>query len=303
MLPPKAHRVTIDESHPHWAALEERRFKPQRPAPDAVLWRYMDISRFLALVASTSLHFNRADSFRDQAEGSTTAHNRALRAQHFNAAANEAVARGASMLFGKNHVPLPPFTIDVDALDVDAIFERARRATFVSCWAMRQHQSTVLWESYATMAAGVAIQTTGGRLATAMDRMFPDHVVVADVTHECQTHLGPVRYLDYQTAQFDEGTVGSTYFGIDDLAPVFHKRVEFDQEQEVRAVVRLTRPEEGADPPPGLTGMLGTAGLDDLIERIWVAPQAPNFVLDAVRWAAKQAGISRPVERSDLALT
>src|SRR5947209_8143961 len=39
------------------------------PAPDAVIWRYMDLRKFRDLMASEELYFRRADLFTDPAEG------------------------------------------------------------------------------------------------------------------------------------------------------------------------------------------------------------------------------------------
>lgn len=39
------------------------------PAPDAKLWRYMDLAKFLSLLESCSLFFTRLDHFQDPFEG------------------------------------------------------------------------------------------------------------------------------------------------------------------------------------------------------------------------------------------
>jgi hypothetical protein len=42
---------------------------PAPPSDDAVIWRYMDFAKFVAMLQTESLFFNRADKFRDPLEG------------------------------------------------------------------------------------------------------------------------------------------------------------------------------------------------------------------------------------------
>jgi hypothetical protein len=137
--------------------------------------------------------------------------------------------------------------------------------TFVSCWNMSDHESASLWQVY---GKGVAIQTTYGELRSSLT--CPERV-----------YIGKVRYIDYRDDSFPADNA---------FRPLLHKRLYFENERELRAMIpgqtmAETQDEEGtprvawtADPR---LGVAASVDLEKLIRGVHVAP-GETLLFDAV---------------------
>lgn len=134
----------------------------ERPTSDAVIWRFMDLPKFLGLVARDELHLSRVDQFRDKWEGFVPERMRELHLQGIG-------------------VPV------TDALRAEYETHLAgyRTRVFANCWYRAPHESAAMWTGYA--AGGVAIRSTFAQL----ERALPS-------THQHAIYAGSVRYIDYQ---------------------------------------------------------------------------------------------------------
>lgn len=101
---------------------------------DIPVWRYMDLSKFISMMAKESLHFSRPDVFHDPFEG----------------------------MLSKNHTF--PGNVQIGSSGVDVSIEEAaeffRRWKFVNCWHANEHESAAMWKLYAKSNEAVAIKTT-----------------------------------------------------------------------------------------------------------------------------------------------
>lgn len=107
------------------------------PPDDTLVWRYMNIDKFLALVCSKKLHLTRLDHFKDPFEG------------RFPPSVLRAWAADRPNRPGRQ--PL------ADAL---------RKSFFVNCWHESDVESAALWEQYSS-AGGIAVRSTIARLKNA----------------------------------------------------------------------------------------------------------------------------------------
>ncbi|MXX93739.1 MAG: DUF2971 domain-containing protein [Chloroflexi bacterium] len=107
--------------------------------------------------------------------------------------------------------------------------QRWTRSALVCCWTEAEHESSLMWEAYAG-AEGVAIRTT-----------FQDLRKAIFSVGEPPITFGRVDYVDYAGEQVPR--LG--------WAPLFHKRVEYRAEDEIRAVL------PGPRLDPSDTGRLG----------------------------------------------
>ena len=89
------------------------------------------------------------------------------------------------------------------------------RTALISCWTEFNHESSLMWEAHAG-AEGVAIRTT-----------FQDLRESIRSVAELPVTFGQVKYVDYRQQEVPR-------FG---WAPLFHKRIEYREEGEVRAVL------------------------------------------------------------------
>src|SRR6202035_3703874 len=103
-------------------------------ADDTVIWRYMDFTRFVAMLEHRGLYFTRADLLGDPFEGTFTP--------------GSIDALTAQMPEGN----VQPWSEIVRTL---------RNKSYVTCWHESPHESAALWRLYGD---SLAIQSTHGRL-------------------------------------------------------------------------------------------------------------------------------------------
>jgi hypothetical protein len=106
------------------------------PSDDTVLWRYLDLERFLALLDSSALYLCRLDKFRDKWEGTWPV-------QFVSGLADRIPEHRAK-----------EFLSTSDAL---------RRVHFVSCWHASSYESAALWSQY-SRGSGIALRSSVTRL-------------------------------------------------------------------------------------------------------------------------------------------
>lgn len=114
------------------------------------LWRYMDLSKFLALLQTRELWFSRADKLGDPLEGSVTRAQR--KAEDINRDARKTLSR-----FRKNNL----------------------KNFFVSCWHANDQESAAMWRLYSQSSESICIQTTLEKLTT----LLPDEILVGNVSY------------------------------------------------------------------------------------------------------------------------
>lgn len=154
-----------------------------------------------------------------------------------------------------------------------SLIKKKRDAIYVSCWHQNEVESAAMWRLYLDGKEGIAIKSTVERLCQAMEGSGKEFCV------------GLVNYIDYDTDRFPWA---------DREGWVLHKRKSFAHERELRAIVVT-----GEVPESG-NGILVEADLDVLIEEIFVAPAAPNWVADLVERVCQRYSIIARVSHSSL---
>lgn len=147
---------------------------PDIPDDDVVLWRYIDLAKYLDLLQTAELHFTRADSMEDRWEGSYSPVNVAVR----------------PAMWGE-HFAL------VSAAKAQ-ISDHARTHTYLNCWYEGIDESYAMWRLYDPTGQGVAITTTTGDLRRSLTG--PEHVWGARV-----------QYVNYTTTFIPERNMFSAF--------------------------------------------------------------------------------------------
>ena len=99
-----------------------------------ILWRYLDVAKFVSLLQTQSIHFPRGDQFEDPFEGS-----------------------------------YPLSSIDVfEGNDGGYSAEEWKKFAAVSCWYKSDIESDAMWKLYTSHKQGIAIKTTWDKLAAAV---------------------------------------------------------------------------------------------------------------------------------------
>jgi hypothetical protein len=235
---------------------------------DTVIWRYMPAARFGDLLAG-HLYFAAARQFDDQFEGAITEAENARREQ----------------------IAARTFPDDTRAQrfqlqELSRAFADLRRMTKMSCWHARRHENVAMWERYRpATGCGVAIASTVGSLKRSLHefRLKPSYGSERIV-------VGGVRYIDYANEEMTDGSM---------LGIFLHKRIEYQDEQEVRALLSLRMASEyGVEIPDD--GVTVSVDAGELIDEVRVCPDATRTDVEELEMALRQANLDCSVSRSTL---
>ena len=126
--------------------------------PDTIVWKYLDLSKFLDLLISRKLFMSRSDKFEDQYEGTFS----------------EPTYEEIKKLAANN----PEFL---------SYYKSHREKVVVSSWHINEYESFAMWQIFTQNSEGLAIQSTIGRLQKALE-----------VEKDFKQYIGEVNYIDYK---------------------------------------------------------------------------------------------------------
>jgi hypothetical protein len=126
--------------------------------PDTIVWKYLDLSKFLDLLLSRKLFMSRSDKFEDQYEGT------------FSEPTYEEIKK-----LSENN---PEFL---------KYYKSHREKVVVSSWHINEYESFAMWQIFTQNSEGLAIQSTIGRLQEALE-----------VETNFKQFIGEVNYIDYK---------------------------------------------------------------------------------------------------------
>lgn len=126
--------------------------------PDTIVWKYLDLSKFLDLLLSQKLFMSRSDKFEDQYEGTFS----------------EPTFEEIRKLAKEN----PKFL---------EYYKSHREKVVVSSWHINEYESFAMWQIFTQNSEGLAIQSTIGRLQNSLkpEKNF-------------KQFIGEVNYIDYK---------------------------------------------------------------------------------------------------------
>lgn len=126
--------------------------------PDTVVWKYLDLSKFLDLLMSEKLFMSRSDKFEDQYEGT------------FSEPTFEEIKK-----------------LSVGNPDFLKYYKSHREKVAISSWHINEYESFAMWQIFTQNSEGLAIQSTIGRLQNALQ---PET--------NFEQYIGEVNYIDYK---------------------------------------------------------------------------------------------------------
>lgn len=251
---------------------------PQPSSEDLVIWRYMDFTKFVALLEMRSLFFVRVTHLDDPFEGSFPSSQTPLD-RILGMLPQSAFPAGA--------------TINVSSSPgLEDHWKLMRNWAMVSCWHAVSHESAAMWKLYAATGVGLAIRSTVKRLRQALGSPppLPPGFFGGD-----RYHIGMIEYINFS----------SSHIPIDNgAAQFFHKRRSFEHERELRVLLMRWPIKENGwfdyDHRPVDSGQQLPVDLKTLIHEIRVAPLAPQWYLDLVTKVVGRYGISVKLKQSEL---
>lgn len=181
-------------------------------------------------------------------------------------------------------IPLPNRDAEITQLEVEMCIPRPlakvvysavedllhRGGGCVSCWNIGTHQSAALWDQYVSGGEGVAIHTTVGKLK---ESIKTDENLV----------FGEIRYIDYKEEEM----------GLGALAPIFHKRMSFSHENELR--VCLPKSSDFLE-----DGVPISIDINVLIDEVYTSPTANKWFPEILENTIEKFEIECDVKESDL---
>jgi hypothetical protein len=231
------------------------------------IWRYMDFTKSVSLLETSSLFFARADLLEDPFEGSITKVHLGERKGFFQRIRKSGFPEESIVQLG---------------LDEPDLSKSWRKSVFVNSWHMNKHESVAMWKLYLKTNEGIAIQSTYSGLKESF-RVNPKDEV----------HIGQVEYIDY-----DRDFVWKRGF----FVPFLHKRKSFEHERELRCVVHNVDIARAVHmgKEPDEKGIYVTVDLDVLIDKVYVAPGAPEWFCRLVTSIVPRYGLKKEIETSAL---
>lgn len=240
-------------------------FRGFEAADDLVVWRYMSVDRLRNLL-SGHLYFSAAQQFEDVFEGAITT------------AEQERRLLAARRIFPDDE------TMQASSVQLTSrAFKDLRRMTKISCWHAMPHENVAMWERYSS--TGVAVGSTVASLKRSLHefRLEPEYGTEP-------IYVGRVRYLDYGVEDMSDSTM---------LGIFLHKRIEYRDESEVRALLSLRTAQEFGVPIPD-SGVRVRIDLTELINEVRLWPGATAKEVAALSAEVREAGVDCPVSRSTL---
>lgn len=125
---------------------------------EIIVWKYLDLSKFLDLLMSRKLFMSRSDKFEDQYEGTFS----------------EPTFEEIKKLSANN----PEFLNQ---------YKSKREKVSISSWHINEYESFAMWQIFTQNNEGLAIQSTIGRLKKAL---IPEK--------NFEQFIGEVNYIDYK---------------------------------------------------------------------------------------------------------
>lgn len=245
-----------------------------QPDEGMEVWRYMDFSKFVAMLQTKSLFFASLSTFDadDPWEGYPSRAN-------FSAARPVLVTKEPSQpgeVVGHVSTLSEVFGDQVEDF-LHARKEaaaRARNTFFINCWHLNSEESDSQWKLYGGNAFSVAIVSN-------LKRIKKSILDAQDV------YGGQIRY--YKAGEVIPD--GNVFF------PIVHKRLAFVHEREFRLIVWKPDLLKSSNTLPGL-GI--SICLEALIERLIISPRAPTWFEQVVRTLVKDYGFAFDCSKSDL---
>lgn len=268
---------------------EHRSFKLPKNSEEKMIWRYMDLPKFIDLIDRRALFFTKASRYPDPYEGTIPKHNELVRKTIYEKVRPEFESDEQFNNFVNNAPEI-----------FGSVLKQYRDLVMINSWHLSDYESAALWELYGTKT-GIAIQSTIGDLKESF-AMTDDSI-----------WIGCVNYIDFNHQWMDEWNIFEA-FAI--------KRPSFSYEAEIRAVTclpdnntgnsvlsklnierkanspshqRLSNPAELTD-----DGKYVKVDLGKLINLVYVSPMALSYFKNVTESIVLKYELDKKVIKSDL---
>ena len=249
-------------------------FSPEVPNDSVVIWRFLDLPKFLSILHRQELWFSSPKKFSDPWDGryppKDSTHEDVI------GWLREAIKLDVGIDVTQRDLSLEGLaseTLDTEAR-LKNVASMLRDQYGISCWHIRPVEPDAFWSLYSDRNYGLAIKSTVGQIKKSL----------ADCSRTVT--IGRVVYHGLDEAQPPNGF----------LKQFFWKRQNFDYEKELRIVVPLTSPQNMLEfltkPDLDRERQNGGAGIHvdvkSLVGSVVISPLAPKWFEETVREIANR---------------
>jgi hypothetical protein len=252
---------------------------------DTPIWRYMDLPRFVSILATGRLWFAKAATLHDDPyEGFCKAVSREIPLVNDGRGHIEMESGDEKTVLSTEQM------IAGFSQSAAEVCENARDYLYVNSWCL-SYESMAMWQIYGSLGHGIAVKSSVDRYARAAKFDVPSS----------HYRLGKVKYHDNLESSsdtrrdFSDGWIPMRAPSLwnEVLKLGFHKRSCYLFENEWRAALYQ-------DQRPEVAGIDEVFDLDQLISAVYVGPRARPFFFDVVSSIMDKFLLQKPLERSVL---
>jgi len=247
------------------------------------IWRYMDLPKFVSILATGRLWFAKASTLHDDPyEGFGKAARLTVPPGYdVPKLITQQMHNGATRQISTRHWM-------ADTSDNAAgVIENAREHLYVNSWCLGEFESMAMWQIYGSLGSGVALKSSVGRYRRAAKlEVNSSQYAFGKVKYHDDLDSSPEIQRDFRS----HIPVGSGLWS-DVLQLGLHKRSCYKHENEWRAALYQ-------DPRPEIEGIPVIFDLDQLI--VYVGPRAEAYLGDVVASIMDKFSLRKPLERSIL---
>lgn len=223
------------------------------PGDESIVWRYIDVSKYLSMLVTHSIYFVRSDKFKDSWDSVLPFHWREKMNLEMGTKPNGSTFTEAEW-YEEREIPSNP----------------------ISCWNLSDHECQRMWDEYTTGPEAVVVCTTLGRLKSCFSPC------------DRKVQIGRVHYGDH--TQVKAPKFAASYWpdtqtpptGLNPwYVPRFLKKQEFEFENEIRVSVHV--PAELEPISHGYPLEIGVQGLRSLIKSIRVKPGSQDWFVEVMK--------------------
>lgn len=253
---------------------------------DTAIWRYMDLARFISMLATNTLWFAKAAEFHDDPwEGFCKVTPRPIPADQYGPGCLTAAQTQGKPV----QISIERAAAEISHMSAKYL-ENARDHLYVNSWCVAD-ESMAMWQIYGASGTGIAIRSSVGRYKRALK---PEIDLSQFAFDKVNYHGDPTMNPDLQF-DFRRGSIPVPGFSMwaAILKLAFHKRVCFKFEDEWRGALYQ-------DPRPDCRGCNIPVDVRDLIDAVLVGPRDSSFLLGVVESVIQRFGLQKPLAKSDL---
>jgi hypothetical protein len=237
--------------------------------PDAVIWRFMPLDRFVDLLESGQLYFRRSDKLDDEHEGLPT-------------------AEFTRLSLGLNRYDIN----DIQKLNHDlGTTAQFRQAFYINCWYLFDQETAAMWARYGK--DGVAIVSRYSLLKTVLDPI-PDrpHLGLVRYGWELGTRWNTMRFITTKRDEYAYEREVRALLWLVNSGDSVNRHFDLDNRAHPLPIY---------EPPDALPlGVKRDIEITTLITQVVITPNASDRMLEDVQVLVQKSGLSVGVVPSGL---